>query len=228
MSLDNHHRARSILFLGAQSLSQSPDGAMGNSDEFSKLYHTWGVCEWRLENFDRAETLFDHALRLADSGEAGSSIRMLVLYSIARFLFHAREDCVLAQHCICLSLTETAVPKFGERSRMWTLWADIARGMDNERLSSHCIDQAEKVRSEDNTMAHSSMLDLNIPSNLSTIPSVARPSIHQLLRKAPWHHKITHQGQKDRMSWYNGVTFPDTMDVKEDSIEYETLSICEL
>jgi len=222
MSLDNHHRARSILFLGAQSLSQSPDGAMGNSDEFSKLYHTWGVCEWHLENLDRAEILFDHALRLTDSGEGGSEIRTLVLYSIARFLFHAREDYILTQHCVCLSLTETAVPGFVGRSRIWSLWADVAMAMDNERLSQHCTYQANKVQTEEETLAHSCMLDVNMPSN--GMPTVAGPAIHQLLRRAPWHHKIAHQIQRDPVSWYEGVTFPDAVQVDEHSQKEKSTS----
>lgn len=213
MSINNHFRARSILFLGAQLLSQSPDGAMGNSDEFSKLYHTWGVCEWHLENLDRAETLFDHALRLTDSGEGGSEIRTLVLYSIARFLFHAREDYILTQHCVCLSLTETAVPGFGGRSRVWSLWADVAMKMDNVSLSQHCMFQAEKVRTEEESLAQSGMLDVNMPSN--GMPTVAGPVIHQLLRRAPWHHKIAHQRYQDPILWYDGVVFPDAVRFNE-------------
>lgn len=223
MSLDNHYRARSILFLGAQSLSQSPDGATGNSDEFSRLYHTWGVCEWHLKNLDRAETLFDHSLRLTDSGEGGAEIRTLVLYSIARFLFHAREDYVLAQHCVCLSLTETAVAGFGGKSRMWSLWADVATAMDNARLSQHCRDQAEKVRTEEDGSARTGMWDVEMPP--IGMPTVSGPAMHRLLRRAPWHHKIACKKQQDPISWYNRVTFPDAaVHAEENPRKYEISS----
>jgi len=204
MSLHNHRSARSILFQGAQSLSQSPDGGMGNSIEFAKLYHTWAVCEWHLKNLDRAETLFDHALRLTDSGEGGSEIRTLFLYSIARLLLHAREDYTLAQHCICISLSETAVPGLSVKSEMWNLWADIAMKLDNTKLVSHCKNQAEKVRMEKEGMNKPEILDISSSSG---------STIHQLLRKAPWHHRIVQHeiGSHDPIFWYNALHFPDNV-----------------
>jgi len=203
MSLDNHSAARSILFLGAQSLSRSPDGAMSNSVDFSKLYHTWAVCEWHLNNLDRAETLFDHALRLTNSGEDGSQIRSLYLYSIARFLFHARDDCTLAQHCISLSLSERSTPNLTMRSEMWNLWEDIATKMGNTKLAINCKDQTKKIRLKKNSEDEDAILDLKRFGDTGC-------TIQQLLRKAPWHHKIVHHniGCLYSISWYRSIPFP--------------------
>merc|ERR1711957_95950 len=180
-----------------------PDGAMSNSVEFSKLYHTWAVCEWHLNNLDRAETLFDHALRLTNSGEGGSQIRTLYLYSIARFLFHAREDYTLAQHCICISLSEISTPNLSVRSDMWNLWADIAEKMENTKLAINCRDQSKQIRLEKDDTNKGGILDLELSTKTGS-------RIHQLLRKAPWHHKIVHHniGSHDTIFWYNTLPFP--------------------
>ena len=198
MSLGNHLRARSILYLGAQSISESSDGATGyNSDEFARLFHTWAVCEWHLRNLDCAEVLFDHALRLTDSGEDGSEIRSLVLYSIARFLFHAREDSILAQHCVCLSLKESTMP--GGSSKIWQLWSDIAHAMENESLSDECIRQAKRLQNEEETSDISRMLGMRAPLpgvDSISIPSRTRPALQQMVRRAPWYHKIFSLGKR--------------------------------
>lgn len=202
MSLDNHSRARSILYLGAQSLSESADGAIGESSGFALLFHSWAVCEWTLGNLDRAEVLFDHALRLTASGETGSEIRSLIMLSIARFLYHARQDYSLGQHCVCLSLTESTMP--GGSSSIWLLWGDIANAMNNQYLYKQCLDQAEKVSIEEEESCDISRL-------LEVMPTVSGIAMNNLLRKSPWHQKIF---QTQRSCWYDHIVFPDDFKAK--------------
>ncbi len=190
MSINNFIRARSILFIGAQSCSESSDGSLHNSN-LSRLYHTWAICEWHLGNLDRVEVLFDHSLRVTDSGTEGSEMRALILLSIARFLFHAREEYSLAQHCISLSLAENTKSHFS-----WILWARIAEKMGNESLSKSCREEAAKIQGAAN----------------ETFPSVKHGVINQMLRRAPWHHKIFNM--KEHRSWYEQSNFPDNTDKK--------------
>ena len=185
MSLNNFNRARSILFNGAQSFSEASDGSLHNSN-LSRLYHTWAICEWHMDNLDRAEVLFDHSLRVTNAGNEGSEMRSLILLSIARFLFHAREDYSLAQHCISLSLTENT-----RSYPSWILWAKIAEKNGNESLSASCREEALKIRKAD-TQA------------LSCATSCG---INQMLRRAPWYHKIFNI--RDHRTWYELSNFPD-------------------
>ena len=191
MSSGNYRRARSILFLGAQSLSESSDGTRPN-DEFARLYHSWALCEWHLGNFDRTEILFDHSLRLIESGAKGSLNRSLVLYSIARFLFHARNDSIVAQHCICLSLSENH--SVSDSPGVWQLWANVAHAMSNPDLKEQCIAQAEELLSMDNESS-------SFPVYIYEL------GVHQMLRKSPWQQKSP---SCPKESWYKGVSFPHT------------------
>ena len=95
MSIQNYFRARSILYLGAQSLSESSGKASGNKNDFAKLFHTWAVCEWHLSNVVRSELLFDHALRLTESGDEGSEIRSSILFSLCAFYSMVEEKITL-------------------------------------------------------------------------------------------------------------------------------------
>lgn len=193
MAAGNYRRARTILFHGAQSLSESSNGSK-QDDEIARLYHTWAIVEWHLENPDRAEILFDHSLRQIDSGIDGSEQRAVVLYSIARFLFHARDDCNLAQHCICLSLTENLTPA-GDTG-IWTLWAKVADAMSNEVLKSECLNQAEELKKGENS---------NQEFDVNTL------AMHHMLRRAPWQHKIATRSKSKNDSWYKGISFPSTL-----------------
>lgn len=218
MSLGNHLRARSIFFRGAQSLSESPDGAIGNNEELARLYHSWAICEWHLDNPDRTEVLFDHSLRMMDSGEDGSESRSLVMFSIARFLFHARQDQSLAQHCVCLSLTESIMP--GGSSKIWRLWSKIADAMNNDHLKKECLEQVEKLRQAEKVSDISRVLEMDMSSksirrrggvssssSTSSSSSMAGPA-KRLLRRTPWYLKI-YNSEADTQSWYNGIIFPD-------------------
>jgi tetratricopeptide (TPR) repeat protein len=190
MNAGNYERARSILFLGAQSLSESSDGTRHN-DEFARLYHSWAVCEWHLGNLDRAEILFDNSLRLIESGKEGSANRSLVLYSIARFLFYARNDSIVAQHCVCLSISESLSPS-GDAG-VWRLWAKIAESMSNTDLKKHCLLEAAKLESMPNDITSLRLVDLGID---------------QMLRKSPWQQKIQKPASSMKKSWYTGISFP--------------------
>lgn len=77
------------------------------------------------------------------SDETGSEIRLLIMFSIAQFLYYTREDDSLAQNCVCLSLTESIMP--GGSLSIWFLWADIAKAMKNEGLSNQYMQQSEEI-----------------------------------------------------------------------------------
>lgn len=188
MSLGDYNRARSILFLGAQSVSESSNGSLHN-DKFARLHHTWAICEWHLGNLDRTEVLFDHSLRLIDAGIRGSEARSMIFLSIARFLFSARQDYSLAQHCVSLSLTENT-----RSQASWILWSKIAAIMGNEQLSQSCKVEAEKL------------IDQPIERS-DALATVNNQKMNQMLRRAPWHHKIFEIC--DQKSWYESIKFPD-------------------
>ena len=192
MNAGNYKLARSILFLGAQSLSESSDNGTRHNDEFARLYHTWAICEWHLDNLERAEILFDNSLRLIESGGKGATNRALVLFSIARFLFYARNDNIVAQHCICLSISENLSPCGDAGS--WILWAKIAESMSNTELKYSCLAQAEKMEEMSNDLTSLVMAD--------------HLGIHQMLRRSPWQYKIQKPSRKGKGSWYNGISFP--------------------
>ena len=193
MSSGNHERARSILFLGAQSIAECSDGAR-QSDEFARLYHSWALCEWHLGNLDRAEKLFDHSLRLIESGADGAENRSLVLYSIARFLFHARSDLTLSQHCIGLSISENLTP--ANDAGIWLLWANVAKEMENDSLRKQCLAQFNTLNENHNNRA-------SFPAEMSGF------GMNKMLRRAPWQFKLSEPASKD--SWYNGISFPEVI-----------------
>ncbi|KAL3924665.1 MAG: hypothetical protein SGILL_000902, partial [Bacillariaceae sp.] len=176
MSRGNYQQARNILFRGAQTVSQSSDGGLGNRRGLAQLYVTWAVCEWRLRNVARAEVLFDHALRLTEAGDAGAQLRSYILYAMAFLEYQERDDFYLAQHCIGLCLKENSYP--GGNARVWDLWADIADDMDNERLEEQCLEEAEKCRAQEEDAVSSSE---EILKALQTEGS---------LRRDPWHDKL--------------------------------------
>jgi hypothetical protein len=188
MALKNHRRARSILFLGAQAVSESSNGSL-HDEKLAHLYHTWAICEWHLGNLDRSEVLFDHSLRVTDSGIRGSETRHLIFLSIARFLFNARQDYSLAQHCVSLSLTENTRSKAS-----WMLWSKISMIMGNEKLSQSCQKEFEKVSRE-------------VVGQNDSLAAVKNTNMNNMLRRSPWHHKLFDMHQR---SWYEALDFPDS------------------
>jgi len=196
MSRGDYSRAKSILYLGAQELSESMD-VVSISDGLAHLFHTWALCEWHLDNYDRAEKLFDHSLRMTDAGEKGSDVRSRILYSLAQFFFGAKKDYILAQHCICLALKDTVTP--GRYPQLWRLWADIAEAQGNESLAQHCKEQQIEF-------GH----DVDVYSNdvsSSSLPMMTAPAMRNMLRKAPWHHKLAGIASND-MSWREEIPYP--------------------
>jgi tetratricopeptide (TPR) repeat protein len=184
ISMGHFKRAQSILFLGAQFLAESSNGSLQN-EELAKLYHSWAICEWHLGDLDRTETLFDHALRVTDAGPKGAPMRSLILYSLARFLYHERKEYSLAQHCVCLSLSETSSP--GGNVGIWMLWSKISNAMGNKNLQNQCRDQAERLNKVTNDV---------LPRLSGT-----------MLRRVPWQYKMV-RPKNDIESWYKEIAFP--------------------
>ncbi|GKY90427.1 hypothetical protein MPSEU_000016500 [Mayamaea pseudoterrestris] len=178
MKQGNYLSARRIFYEGAIKVMTTCDGR--SPSNLAQLFHSWGICEWHLDNVERAETMLDHALRLTENCLEGAMLRSVILYTFAR-LEHSRGEPLLAQHCIGLCLKENAIP--GGALKVWKLWSDVAASMDNDRLSQLCSKQAEKVAQ-----------DTQI-GQLSQTAGVRRPHVPphdmaNMLRREPWHDKI--------------------------------------
>ncbi len=199
----NFVEAQSILFRGAQSVSESSRASIDNRSGLAALFHTWGVCEFHLGNRDRAELLFDDALRVTGSGESDSAIRSLILYSMAR-LYFLKGEYILAQHCIGLSLKENLLP--GGNSRIWRLWARVSKRMENDRLAKQCMEQWRLRRQEERGGNASDMSRLLSERNAESSPRLPERTgsvMKEMLGKSPWYNKIHDQGKVDK-SWHNG------------------------
>ena len=209
MGLGNYQDARRILYRGAVAMSHCSDGGLGNRGGMAELFHSWAICEWHLNNLSRSEVLFDHALRLTDSGGDGSRLRSMILHSIAR-LEYARKEYHLAQHCICLCLKENSLP--GGKSVLWDLWANVATDMGDQDLARRCEEQAkEAIIQEEDTKADglSMLLKLGNPvsSGLSTMKG---PEMESVMRKDPWHYKIFGvDSSSSSSSCFSGVALPE-------------------
>jgi hypothetical protein len=218
MSNKNYETARSILFKGAQSISESsPDGGLGARTGMARLFHTWAMCEWHLGAVERAEVLLDHALRLTDAGAAGSESRSHVLYSIA-LLEYARGEYILAQHCVGLCLKENVMP--GGNARIWDLWADISTALNNPTLTQQCQEQAHKLRAKESmspllggvlAQTERAATAASVSNSIRNMIRQASPAAGSLMRKEPWIHKIFHNenNQNASSSWFKGVSFPN-------------------
>jgi tetratricopeptide (TPR) repeat protein len=190
MGLGDYKAARKILFQGATALAQRDDGFVGNRFGLAELYYAWAVCEWHLNDINRAETLFDHALRLTSSEEEGE-FRSVTMYALAR-LYHYRGEHLLAQHCIGLCLVENAMP--GGNAKIWELWFQVATSLGNRILAEKCQEQAERASSPDdsNELAGLSRL-LAARSAIGSAAGASRATsveVERHMRRDPWHHKI--------------------------------------
>lgn len=193
MKRKNFLEAQSILSKGAQSaigddssLVNNKDNAVGGGNSgLARLFHTWGVCEYHLGAYSRAEKLFDNALRVTGSEEGDSAMRSLVLYSMAR-LEYSREEYLLAQHCIALSLKENLLP--GGNYLTWKLWSQIAEKMGNEELATRCKEQAKLRREEERGGAVSDLSRLfgekNDKSSHNRLPDRTGSAMQDMFRNA--------------------------------------------
>eukprot|EP00804_Cyclotella_cryptica_P029177 CCRYP_005347-RA/>CCRYP_005347-RA protein AED:0.01 eAED:0.01 QI:356/1/1/1/1/1/2/96/987 len=195
--------AQSILFRGAQSVAESSESSIDCKIGLASLFHTWGVCEYHLGNDARAEQLFDDAIRVTGSGEADSNIRSLILYSMSRLEF-SRQEYLLAQHCVALSLKENLLP--GGNSLLWKLWADIAEMMENEHLVERCREQAALRYQEESGGTASDLSRILEERDITSNSSNGRtgPAMKEMFRRTPWYIKVCIPGRMDK-SWHDGA-----------------------
>ena len=205
MSLSNFDGARRILRFGAQAVlshSQSTVNVCDTDDGrgLPLLIHTWAICEWHLGNLDRAEALFAQALQLCARKQFATGIKSFILYSIARFK-HYRGELHLAQHCIGLIMKENVFP--GGLGRVWTLWAEIAREMNNLRLEEECLAKAELERKGQGTRN-------DLRSLFASRPGLEgmRVGTETILSKEPWYIKLFGVGSEDASGLFKQLKFP--------------------
>lgn len=204
MKRRNFVKAQSILYRGAQ-MAASSNGIADGKNGLARLFHTWGVCEYHLGNESRAQQLLEDALRVTGPGEADSTMRSLILYSLAR-LEVLRGENLLAQHCIGLSLKENLFP--GGNSLIWKLWAEIATKMENKELEKRCKEQALLRWEEERggTVSDlSRLLGARGSDSSSRLPERTGSVMKDMFRKTPWSSKVYHtSGRMDRV-WYQGA-----------------------
>jgi len=207
---NNFVEAQSILFRCAQAVSESSDNSdrsVGSGKSgLARLYHTWGVCEYHLERGSKAERLFDDALRVTGSEEEDSSMRSLILYSMAR-LEYSREEYLLAQHCIGLSLKENLLPC--GNYLIWKLWSEIADKMENEHLATRCKEQALLRREEERGGTISDLSRLlgqrDAKSSNGRLPERTGSAMKDMFRKTPWYSKVCPPSGRMDKNWYSGA-----------------------
>ena len=200
MKRQNFHEAQSILFRGAQSVSES---SISSVVGLACLFHTWGVCEYHLGNMDRSDQLFNDAIRVTGSADTDSNIRSLILYSMAK-LEYERGEYLLAQHCVGLCMKENLLP--GGNSRIWLLWADIARKMENDKLMNRCREQAF-LRIKEEEGGATSDLSRILEERASTSdasPGRMGSAMKDMFRQTPWYSKVCPAGRMDKI-WHDGA-----------------------
>jgi tetratricopeptide (TPR) repeat protein len=186
MAHGNYDEARKILYSGAMKLLDENDFKSARHG-MTELWYTWAVCEWHLGNLSHADTLFRQALSLTSSLEEGSKLKSFILYSMARLEYY-REEYRRSQHYIGLCLKENLMP--GGNSKVWDLWAAVAKQMGNDKLVEQCQNHAEQARLQEAASDGD-------PSGLSRLLAAAgstksspSPDMQQLMRRDPWHQKI--------------------------------------
>lgn len=203
MRLKNFEQAQSILQRGAQAVTESSEGSADSQMGLASLYHTWGVCERHLGNIDRAEQLFNDAIRATGARESDANIRSLILYSMARLEF-GRGEYLLAQHCVGLSLKENLLP--GGNSQLWMLWAAIAKKMGNEKLKNRCLEQVSLMKEQEKGGTASDLSRiLEERANTSNASAVRMSSaVKDMFRRTPWYSKVCTTGRMDK-AWHDGA-----------------------
>lgn len=222
MTFGNYEEARRIFFRGAQAMSGSSDGGLGNRGGLVELYHTWGVCEWHLGDLDRAKVLFDDALRLNQAGEEGAKLRSCILYSIARLQYY-RGEYELAQHCIGLCLKENVMP--GGISKVWDLWADVASAMGKEELASQCEEQAAALKKQERESGADGLFQILGHSKPDVLSKLVGAASQPLMRRDPWHDKIFGQKKSASLGFFHSVELPvitiETSNEEDESVNEE-------
>lgn len=193
-----------MLRFGAQKvLSHSPLNITDSDDGrgLPLLIHTWAICEWHLGNYDRAEALFAQALDLSVRTQLGAGIRSFILYSIARFK-HYRGELHLAQHCIGLIMKESVFP--GGLARVWALWADIAKDMNNRKLEEECLAKADLARRRGQDFKN----DFGSRADTTSRTSAGTASGTGMLSKDPWYIKLFGVESEDGSSLFKQLKYP--------------------
>jgi tetratricopeptide (TPR) repeat protein len=207
MSLGNYKVARKILYRGAAALTQADDGAIGSRYGLAELYYVWAVCEWHLDEINRAEVLLEHALRLTRFGEEGG-IRSMILYALAR-LHHFRDEDLLAQHCIGICLVENLMP--GGNWEIWELWSKVASSLGNDQLAQECQAQAASTRAREESngaVGLSRLLSLQSPTaSASGLSRMKGVEMERHMRRDPWYRKIFGTDEQQQHVGL-GVTLP--------------------
>lgn len=215
MKRKNFVEAQAVLRRGAQAVVGFVQRGGGRGGlALADLLHTWGVCEYHLGSLTRAEQLFDDALRVTGSEEGHSAMRSLILYSMARLEF-AREEYLLSQHCIGLSLKENLLP--GGNSLIWKMWYRIAEKMENEHLATRCKEQAilrweeerggtasdlSRLLGERRRQWNKNMKSGQPPSDL---PERTGSVMKDVFHKAPWYGKVCPPSGRMDKNWYSGA-----------------------
>ena len=187
----------------------SSDG--GKSLGLARLFHTWGVCEYHLGTYSRAEQLLDNALRVTGPEEESSAMRSLILYSMAR-LEYSRQEYLLAQHCIGLSMKENLLP--GGNYLIWKLWSQIANKMENEQLAKRCKEQALLRREEERGGSVSDLSRLlgerrDAEYYGGRLPERTGSAMTSLFRKTPWYSQVCPPSGRMDKNWYDGAKLWD-------------------
>lgn len=201
MRRKNFVEAQSILFRGVKAVAEIQSNDSKGVD-LARLFHTWGVCEYHLGSLSRSELLFEKALCVTGSEEGDSAMRSLILYSMARLEF-SRQEYLLAQHCIGLSIKENLLP--GGNSLIWKLWSQIAEKMGNSQLLTRCKEQALLHWEEERGGTASDLSRLLGERDDGRLPERTGAAMKGMFRKSPWHNKVCPPSGRMDKSWHSGA-----------------------
>ena len=191
-SLKDYKTARNVLFEGARKLVDSTTSAIlvsadtKEAIELAKLYHLWAMSEWHLGQFERTEVLLQQAMRLVpadDEYPANKEMRVALLYTNARFMLEVKDEPILAQHCICLALSQN-----NQLPQLWQLWGRVAKTIGDDKLALQCQKQMKKAKR--NNGSNGALSDLVVLLNVASADADLTLNLDNMLRKAPWHNKL--------------------------------------
>ena len=187
--------------------SSSSSSLEGGKNGLARLFHTWGVCEYHLGTYSRAEQLLDDALRVTGPEESDSAMRSLILYSMAR-LEYSRDEYLLSQHCIGLSLKENLLP--GGNYLIWKLWARIAKTMGNDQLVTRCKEQAILRWREERGGTVSDLSRIlgerrDAEYYGGRLPERTGTAMKDMFRKTPWFSKVCPPSGRMDKFFYSGA-----------------------